>query len=288
MNNVNFIDPMGTFKVRVDLGDDTYMDDTGVHKKQAVEPFVVAYDQYREYLMDLNEYTNVDNNVTISLTIAQARMVAEVGNAMFDFIPILGDFKGILESIKGKDTLGNQLSIIDRALGILCMAELRKLKNLDKVAELADIVKDVEKIVDNNKVNKFVNIAEDMLRANPETYYKYSELRDLIKSKGLSGKSQGFEAHHLLEKRFANKLGVNQDDILSVALTPQWHRNVRNGGANIDHEIVSEIIKMGTTPSNASIAQIWKAHKKVYSKMGQSDWVKALYEAYFKNKGVDF
>lgn len=45
----------------------------------------------------------------------------------------------------------------------------------------------------------------------------------MIKESGLSGNGAGFEAHHLLEKQYAKKFGVSQGDIISVALTPEWH-----------------------------------------------------------------
>ena len=61
---------------------------------------------------------------------------------------------------------------------------------------------------------------------------------------------------------------VSQGDIISVALTPKWHRGVANSIA---------------TPEN-----IWKAHKTVYEGIGHNDWANAIYEAYVKPLGISY
>lgn len=43
-------------------------------------------------------------------------------------------------------------------------------------------------------------------RGNPETYYSYKDLKNLIKKSGLGGSGKGFEAHHLLEKNLQTYL----------------------------------------------------------------------------------
>jgi RHS repeat-associated protein len=126
------------------------------------------------------------------------------------------------------------------------------------------------------------------LRSSPSIYYSFRELKELIRASGLSGHSVGFEAHHLVEKRFAEKLGIAEDEIISVALTPRWHRNVRGFGANLDYQIVGELKRLGTTPEAASLTQIWQAHKAVYFRLGQVDWAQAIYEAYFKSRGIPY
>lgn len=134
---------------------------------------------------------------------------------------------------------------------------------------------------------------------SPETYYSYRELRKLIKSMGLSGNGIGFEAHHLLEKQYAKKFGVKKGDIISVALTPMWHRGV-NGekiigvGTNINWKIENELMRIVGVDNKrianriATPEQIWQAHKKVYENMGHDDWASAVYEAYVKKLGIDY
>lgn len=39
---------------------------------------------------------------------------------------------------------------------------------------------------------------------------------------------------------------------------------------------------------NATMQQIWQAHKEVYEAIGQSDWAHAIYEAYVKPNGIKY
>lgn len=38
----------------------------------------------------------------------------------------------------------------------------------------------------------------------------------------------GLKSHHLIEKRFAKKLGINANDTLSVALDKDTHKQITN------------------------------------------------------------
>ena len=136
-------------------------------------------------------------------------------------------------------------------------------------------------------------------RIVPESYYSYDELKGVIRDVGLSGNGIGFEAHHLLEKQYAKKFDINQGDIISVALTPKWHRGV-NGekiigeGININSRIENElmdIVGVNNRVSANRIAtpeQIWHAHKKVYEDIGHKDWASAVYEAHVKKLGIRY
>jgi hypothetical protein len=99
----------------------------------------------------------------------------------------------------------------------------------------------------------------------------------------------------LLEKQFAKKMGVKQEEIISIPLTPGWHRNldnplptVRNRGVNIDREILTEVRKSAPSVSEATPAQIWDAHRYVYTRIGREDWAKAVYDTYFRPLGVPY
>jgi hypothetical protein len=61
---------------------------------------------------------------------------------------------------------------------------------------------------------------DTLLRASPDSYYSYTKLRSLISNANLSGWANGLEAHHMLEKKFAQILGLSQNDIIAVAVTP--------------------------------------------------------------------
>lgn len=132
--------------------------------------------------------------------------------------------------------------------------------------------------------------------SDPNSYYTYRELKDQISKSSLNG---SFESHHLLEKQFADKFGISDaNDIISVPLTLRWHRGVGaktiGQGMNIDSKINGELKKITGSATvkaakrTASAEQIWQAHRNVYTKMGQEDWAKAIYEAYVKSMGISY
>ncbi|MBU3218117.1 hypothetical protein LL033_22130 [Clostridium estertheticum] len=119
--------------------------------------------------------------------------------------------------------LGSNLGNVDEALGRFTK-EFKKVKS---------------GVVSNSK----------NIRSSPSTYYSYDELFKMTREAELTGKSIGFESHHLLEKQFSNKFGINQRDIISVHLTPKWHRGVNGSkiigeGKNINNAIEREIKKL--------------------------------------------
>jgi len=127
------------------------------------------------------------------------------------------------------------------------------------------------------------------IRSDPASYLTYKELKASIRKSGLSGRGKGLEAHHLLEKNFAPRFGVDPGDIISAPATPITHRNVGRAygsGQKIDALILRELTQMGTNRSQASVAQIWKAHKTVYTRIGNPEWAEAVYRTYFQKSGV--
>ena len=124
-------------------------------------------------------------------------------------------------------------------------------------------------------------------RSDPEYYDNYKTVKKNIKDSGLSGRGKGFEAHHLLEKQFAEELGLNSDEIIAMPLTPNNHRGKM--GTNIDYLIKKELISIGKNFKGLSRAeQIWQAHRNVYQRMGYNDWAQAVHKAYFQGRGIKF
>ncbi|MDE7417716.1 MAG: hypothetical protein K2N44_15670, partial [Lachnospiraceae bacterium] len=162
---------------------------------------------------------------------------------------------------------------------------------LRMMAEASNIVKEQKR----NSSNPSANLPNSDPRYKASTYYTYKELRKILKNMGASGQ---FEAHHLLEKQFAARFGVKKSDILSVALTKLWHRAVgakETGdlGVNIDDRInkaLERITGMNykNAKKNATMQQIWQAHKEVYESIGHSDWAHVIYDAYVKSKGIQY
>lgn len=74
----------------------------------------------------INDYFNVATRENIKNTIT----------FIIDFIPAVGDGKGIIEGVIGKDYVtGEPLSWFERGLSILCLAEIRDIGKLGKVSE---------------------------------------------------------------------------------------------------------------------------------------------------------
>jgi hypothetical protein len=66
----------------------------------------------------------------------------------------------------------------------------------------------------------------------------------------------GLEAHHIIEKRFAERLGLKASQMISVALTPEQHQIFTN--------IWRQQIPYGTNYNMLTDSQIWLAAQKVY------------------------
>ena len=113
------------------------------------------------------------------------------------------------------------------------------------------------------------------------------ELKKLIEQEGLSGQGVALEAHHLLQKMFAPKVGLDADDVISVALTPPWHRNV-GGGIHLNAMRMRGLRGLGGTPASVRIDHLWQAHRNVYVQIHHENWAQAIYNAYFWSRGVSY
>jgi hypothetical protein len=196
---------------------------------------------------------------------------------VLNVIPGIGQAKGIAEAIVGCDIVTGEELGVWRWAGLVGLRELRLGAGAGRLWR-------------GGRINWFAKEQGGgwIGRSSPANYYSYKELKRLIEQKGLSGSGTGLEAHHLLQKVFASKLGLNADDIISVALTPQWHRNVGGGGINLNDTIMRELRGQGATPASATIDQIWQAHRNTYTRLGQEHWAQAIYDAYFKSRGVSY
>ncbi|MEL7567918.1 MAG: RHS repeat-associated core domain-containing protein, partial [Dehalobacterium sp.] len=105
--------------------------------------------------------------------------------------------------------------------------------------------------------------------------YKY--LKPIVKGTGL-------ETHHLIEKRFAKILGINANEIMSIAIDPKLHDEIT---AAIRKEIGYSLDlskKLRTT--NATAQDIWDALEKVYTNKGMSIYLDSI-RSVFEKKGVN-
>lgn len=76
-------------------------------------------------------------------------------------------------------------------------------------------------------------------------------------------KGSGLERHHIVEQRFAQRLGLNSGQMPSVALTPEEHQQFTNAWRNaIGYSNSNNALNTLT----ASKEQIWQAAQDIYAK----------------------
>jgi len=152
-----------------------------------------------------------------------------------DFIPIVGDAKGLLEAIIGYDFAGNKLSGNDRFLSVLLMSELKDAKNTIKaVKEVRKIEKVTVKAADEvKKLNaarrKAVRDAwkeeTKLVESGADGTRKWTraELKELKET----GKVKGMKGHHINNVKHHPEQAGNPDNI--EFLTQKEHLNAHDG-----------------------------------------------------------
>jgi hypothetical protein len=78
----------------------------------------------------------------------------------------------------------------------------------------------------------------------------------------------GWERHHLIEKRFANVIGVKHGELPADYVRPQEHRGPGS--------ITSEVRQRLPYGRQYGPEAIWEAHKEVYAEKGRLDWIEAI------------
>ncbi len=100
-----------------------------------------------------------------------------------------------------------------------------------------------------NRLDNLANAAEYGIKP-------YNELR-------LATKGTGLEAHHLIEKRFAEALGLDPNSIPSVAVTKGEHQVFTNFWRELIGYSTDKNKDIITT--NATIDDIWAAAQQIYA-----------------------
>ncbi|MCB2362495.1 hypothetical protein, partial [Clostridium estertheticum] len=150
-----------------------------------------------------------------------------------------------------------------------------------------------------DEISESVDSSQQLSRMNPDSFYTHKELLKLIEEAQLSGKNKGLQSHHLLEKQFAKLFDIaDRNDIIAVPLTSLWHKGVNQVkvigvGKNIDNLITKELSEITGASYRKAVSvatreQAWQAHRNVYEKIGQSDWARAIYEAYIKQFKIPY
>jgi RHS repeat-associated protein len=89
-------------------------------------------------------------------------------------------------------------------------------------------------------------------------------------------KEAGLEVHHLIERRFAERLGLRESEIPAVVLDRTFHQQ----------EVTARLFRiLPTNQKNYNPQQIWNAYREVYEYLGHEDWLEAICP-YFARLGV--
>jgi len=112
--------------------------------------------------------------------------------------------------------------------------------------------------------NKVVDGFGDLSQGSKYGIKAYNKLRELLKGTGL-------QAHHIIEKRLVKHLGINADQMLSVAVTAAEHQKFTNAWR--------AHFKYGMDYSDLTQADIWDVAQTIYK--DYPDLLDAAYKTLF-------
>ena len=123
------------------------------------------------------------------------------------------------------------------------------------IGDIIDLIPFVAGVGESVKVIKVsVKVSDglgDLTNAGKYGIKSYSLLRQLLKGTGL-------HAHHIVEKRLVQYMGINMEDMLSVAVTAAEHQRFTNAWR--------KIFPYGTTNySTLRRIDIWEAAQNIYT-----------------------
>ena len=90
-------------------------------------------------------------------------------------------------------------------------------------------------------------------------------------------KGSGLETHHLIEKRFADRMGLEADDILSIAINKDTHQQI----TNLFRKKIGYALDLSKPyrTTNVDAQKIWDATVEVYTEMGMTQYLNPLKES---------
>jgi len=83
--------------------------------------------------------------------------------------------------------------------------------------------------------------------------------------------------HHLIEQRFAERLGLREGDIPAVVLDRTFHQQ----------EVTARLFSRNFLPTIRKYEpqDIWNAYRRLYGDLGHPEWLEAIWP-YFERLGV--
>ena len=100
------------------------------------------------------------------------------------------------------------------------------------------------------KGTKATEIIQSTEKVNDVGIKAYSTLKKEIKGTGL-------QAHHLIEKRFANQLNLDPKKMNAITLTKEEHQKFTNAWR--------QLIPYGTDYTELSVEEIWEVAQNIYA-----------------------
>jgi len=143
------------------------------------------------------------------------------------------------------------------------------IKVIGSSEKIVAVANKADEVVDSLKILKATERATTI--KDGAVVMSYKNLRKLTKGTEL-------HAHHLIEKRFANTLGINADDILSIAIDKDTHQTITN--AFKDRIARNTMFKKSGNiyTSTATAQDIWDATVDIYTEYNMTEYLAPLKE----------
>lgn len=129
-------------------------------------------------------------------------------------------------------------------------------------------------VVATNKTDDIVDLYKGMKAADRAKTIGDGAVVMSYKNLKKISKGTGLEAHHLIEKRFADALGINGNDILSIAIDKDTHEKITKAFRNKIGYACDITKPMRTNTVNSQ--EVWKATVEVYTELGMEEYLPEL------------
>ncbi len=179
-----------------------YVDPSGHDTMGRVEAYNYLKEKEKNPDLSYMEYMESLGYDYSGWTVNDVKQISDIG---LDFVPLVGDIKGIGEALYGKSLVtGEKLAWWERALGLVCLTELRTLKYGDEVVEGA--------VDAARKTNIVTNSAENIIEDAPkiiDDFDSFNHVDEIIEGMG--------EASSTALRKNLIEAGVNVPDYANAA-----------------------------------------------------------------------
>ena len=208
-----------------------------------------------------------------------------VASMTADYTPVVGDLKGIVETFTGKDLLtGERLGFTSRLLGLICLTELRRVK--DGVVS-SGIVRRATDYVSGRRIRRLAGKADNfdpITRSLTSKRRVKSAIKTDMKRQRLAENRQRLARNRKRGARTEEAMGKPLEDIARKE-RGILHRHVRvpEGRTWVEYDYVLEVRKM--TYVFEIKATIWRS-KSYSSRSGMQSLLGSLEKQITRHKNV--